>query len=156
MEIGKTFCGRTDVRTDTPAFQSTRSSPRRWPKNCTTSQLFILTQYQWRDKCTERLFRYAAVCKTPQCWPAIITISNVSNICTMYSKHYHIVTRSTPSQNRCLGTHEPLSTPGHKTLVLQQTHVVSAVVQAQLHLHFNTFTYNWPCGILYIRKFHIC
>jgi len=33
MEIGKTFCGRTDGRTDTPEFQSTRSLPRRWPKN---------------------------------------------------------------------------------------------------------------------------
>jgi len=26
MEIGKTFCGRTDGLTDTPQFQSTRSS----------------------------------------------------------------------------------------------------------------------------------
>jgi len=29
VEIGKTFCGCTDGRTDTPEFQSTRSSPRR-------------------------------------------------------------------------------------------------------------------------------
>ena len=28
----KTFCGRTEGRTDTPEFQSTRSSLRRWPK----------------------------------------------------------------------------------------------------------------------------
>ena len=49
MEIGKTFCGRTDVRTYvrtygrtvTPEFQSTRSSPRRWPKNA-------ITPFQWR------------------------------------------------------------------------------------------------------------
>ena len=38
MEIGKTFCGRTDGRTDTPEFQSTRSSPRRWPKNIVKDQ----------------------------------------------------------------------------------------------------------------------
>jgi len=45
MEIGKTFCGRTDGRTDTPEFQSTRSR-RGDDLKMKSLQLYLLKSYK--------------------------------------------------------------------------------------------------------------